>query len=159
MPNSFLSRTFSYDKHQIFVFRTKFAKSEFTKCVFSVENLRENARKVLKCLHITKYCRKFAVKSETKTYKEMKRVKATSQKGQHFLSAYECATSRSVKEYYKKASYAKISAENSILRSIGEAFRNTYRVISGNTFSFTAAYQTEEGLVVETPGNCYLVVE
>ena len=89
----------------------------------------------------------------------MKRVKATTQKGQHFLSAYQTATSRSVKEYYKNASSAKISAENGILRSICAAFRNTYKVISGNTFSFTAAYQTEEGLVVETPGNCYLVVE
>ena len=89
----------------------------------------------------------------------MKRVKATTQKGKHFLSAYERATSRSVKEYYKKASYAKISAENSILRSICEAFKNTYRVISGNAFSFTAAYQTADGLVVETPGNSYLIVE
>ena len=89
----------------------------------------------------------------------MKRVKATTQKGQHFLSAYECATSRSVKEYYKTASYAKISAENSILRSIGEAFKNTYRVISGNTVFFTAAYQSADGLVVETPGNSYLIVE
>ena len=89
----------------------------------------------------------------------MKRVKATTQKGRHFMAAYQTATSRSVKEYYKTASYRKISAENSILRSIGEAFKNTYRVISGNTFSFTAAYQTAEGLVVETPVNSYLIVE
>lgn len=86
-------------------------------------------------------------------------VKATTQKGQHFISAYQTATSHSVKEYYKKASSAKISAENSILRSIGEAFKNTYRVISGNTCFFTAAYQSAEGLVVETPGNSYLIVE
>ena len=89
----------------------------------------------------------------------MKTIKSTSKKGQHFLSAYANATSASVKEYYKTASYAKVSAENSILRSIGEAFKNTYRVLSGNTFFFTAAYQTEEGLVVETPGNNYLIVE
>lgn len=86
-------------------------------------------------------------------------VKATSKKGQHFLSAYQTATSHSVKEYYKKASSAKISAENSILRSIGEAFRHTYRVICGNTFSFTAAYKTDEGLVIETPANAYLVTD
>ena len=89
----------------------------------------------------------------------MKRVKATTKKGQHFLSAYQSATSRSVREYYKTASYAKVSAENSILRAIGEAFKHTYRVISGNTCFFTAAYQTDEGLVVETPGNSYLIVE
>ena len=89
----------------------------------------------------------------------MKTIKSTTQKGQHFLSAYQTAASRSVKEYYKNASSAKVSAENSILRSIGEAFKNTYRVISGNTCFFTAAYQTDEGLVVETPGNSYLVVE
>lgn len=89
----------------------------------------------------------------------MKTIKSTTQEGQHFLSAYESATSRSVKEYYKNASSAKISAENSILRSICDAFRNTYRVISGNTFSFTAAYQSADGLVVETPGNSYLITK
>ena len=89
----------------------------------------------------------------------MKRVKATTKQGRRFLSAYQSATSNSVKEYYKTASYAKVSAENSILRSIGEAFKKTYRVISGNTCFFTAAYQTAEGLVVETPGNSYLIVE
>ena len=88
----------------------------------------------------------------------MKRVKATTKKGQHFISAYQSATSRSVKEYYKKASSAKIIAENSILRAIGE-FKHTYRVISGNTSFFTAAYQTAEGLVVETPVSSYLIVE
>lgn len=89
----------------------------------------------------------------------MKRVKATTQKGQRFIAAYANATSRSVKEYYKNASSAKISAENMILRSICDAFRNTYRVISGNTCFFTAAYQSAEGLVVETPGYSYLIVE
>ena len=89
----------------------------------------------------------------------MKTIKSTTQKGQHFMAAYQTATSRSVKEYYKTASYRKVSAENSILRSIGEAFKNTYRVLSGNSFFFTAAYQTADGLVVETPGNCYLVVD
>ena len=86
-------------------------------------------------------------------------VKSTSKKGQNFLSAYQSATSRSVKEYYKTASSAKISAENSILRAIGEAFRNTYRVISGNTVFFTAAYKSADGLVVKTPVNSYLIVE
>ena len=89
----------------------------------------------------------------------MKTIKSTTQKGKHFLSAYQTATSRSVKEYYKNASSAKISAENSILRSIGEAFRNTYRVIGGNSSFFTAAYQSADGLVVETPVNSYLIVE
>lgn len=89
----------------------------------------------------------------------MKTIKATTKQGQRFLSAYASATSRSVKEYYKNASSAKISAENSILRSICEAFKHTYRVLSGNSFFFTAAYQTDEGLVVETPENSYLIVE
>ena len=89
----------------------------------------------------------------------MKTVKSTTKKGQHFMAAYQTATSRSVKEYYKNASSAKVSAENSILRSIGEAFKNTYRVLSGNSFFFTAAYQTSDGLVVETPGNIYLITD
>lgn len=89
----------------------------------------------------------------------MKRVKATTKQGQRFLSAYASATSHSVKEYYKKASSAKIGAENSILRSIGEAFKHTYRVISGNTCFFTAAYQSAEGLVIETPVNSYIITD
>ena len=89
----------------------------------------------------------------------MKTIKSTSKKGQHFLSAYQSATSNSVKEYYKTASYAKVSAENSILRSIGEAFKHTYRVLSGNSFFFTAAYQSADGLVVETPANTYIVTD
>lgn len=89
----------------------------------------------------------------------MKSIKATTKQGQRFLSAYASATSNSVREYYKNASSAKISAENSILRSIGEAFKNTYRVLSGNSFFFTAAYQTNEGLVIETPANTYLVTD
>lgn len=86
-------------------------------------------------------------------------VKSTSKKGLQFISAYERATSHSVKDYYKNASSAKISAENSILRAIGEAFKNTYRVLSGNTFFFTAAYQSADGLVVETPANKYIVTD
>lgn len=89
----------------------------------------------------------------------MKTIKSTSKKGQHFLSAYANATSTSVKSYYKTASSGKVSVENSILRSIGEAFKHTYRVISGNTFFFTAAYQTQYGLIVETHGNTYLITE
>ena len=82
-------------------------------------------------------------KTKTPIY-NMKTIKSTTKKGKHFLSAYQTATSRSVKEYYKTASYAKVIAENSILRSIGEAFKNTYRVLSGNSFFFTAAYQTAD---------------
>lgn len=89
----------------------------------------------------------------------MKTIKSTSKKGQHFISAYQTATSHSVKEYYKTASCRKISAENSILRSIADAFMNTYRVIGGNTFSFTAAYQSADGLVVETPANTYIITD
>ena len=89
----------------------------------------------------------------------MKRVKATTKQGQRFIAAYANATSHSVKDFYKTASYAKISAENSILRSIGEAFKNTYKVLSGNSFFFTAAYKSADGLVVETPGNSYIIVE
>ena len=64
MPNSFLSRIFSYGKHKVFVCQSKFAKSEFTKCAFSAENLGENARKVWKCLCRTKFCRKFASENQ-----------------------------------------------------------------------------------------------
>ena len=89
----------------------------------------------------------------------MKTIKATTKQGQRFLAAYANATSTSVKDYYKSASSAKISAENSILRAIGEAFKHTYRVLSGNSFFFSAAYQTDEGLVVETRANTYIITD
>lgn len=88
----------------------------------------------------------------------MIQLKKESKKGQMFLARYKSATAQSVKQFYKKPSANKIKIE-SVLRQImqGEKGKD-FKIISGNTFTFTAAWLTPKGLRVKTVRDSYILI-
>lgn len=88
----------------------------------------------------------------------MKRIKQSSKIGSLYLYRYEHAKATSVKQFYKQPSSAKVAAEEKCLYRMRQGHGEGYKILSGNTFSFIAAWRTAEGLRVETGINSYLVV-
>ena len=88
----------------------------------------------------------------------MKRIKKSSKAGSLYLYMYEHAEATSVKQFYKQPSSAKVSAEKACLWKMMQEHGKDYKILSGNTYSFIAAWRTAEGLHVETKTNSYLVV-
>ena len=87
----------------------------------------------------------------------MKRINKTSKVGEMYLRCYKEAKATSVKQFYNSPSVSKIRAEESCLQTMWREQGQGYKVISGNSFYFTAAWITEYGLRIETPKNSYLV--
>lgn len=88
----------------------------------------------------------------------MKRIKKSSKAGSLYLYKYERAKTTSVKQFYKRPSSAKVMAEEACLCRMRQEHGENYKIIGGNTCSFTAAWRTTKGLRVETRVNSYLVV-
>ena len=87
----------------------------------------------------------------------MKRIKKSSKIGNHYLCLYRNAEATSVKQFYKKPSSAKLYIEKVLLWKMKQEQGKNYKVISGNTFCFTAAWMVADGLCVETPHKTYLI--
>lgn len=87
----------------------------------------------------------------------MKRIKESSKDGSRYLYAYEHAKATSVKQFYKQPSSAKVAAEEWCLCRMRQEHGEGYKILGGNSCSFTAAWRTSEGLRVETRTNSYLV--
>lgn len=66
-------------------------------------------------------------------------------------------SAETVKQWYKKPSYFKIQAENGIKDKMQRNGGWGYRVLSGNTTTFVAAYMIgdTEKFIVETYANTY----
>lgn len=88
----------------------------------------------------------------------MKRIKKSSKAGSRYLRMYECAEATSIKQFYKRPSSAKVAAEKECLYRMWQEHGEGYKILSGNIYSFTAAWRIAEGLRVETGINSYLVV-
>lgn len=88
----------------------------------------------------------------------MKRIKKSSKAGSWYLYMYEHAKATSIKQFYKQPSSAKVVAEEKCLCRMRQEHGEDYKILSGNLYSFTAAWRTTEGLRVETRINSYLVV-
>ena len=87
----------------------------------------------------------------------MKRIKKSSKIGKRYLRLYEKAEATSVTQFYKRPSSAKLYIEQVLLLKMEREQGKYYKVISGNTFCFTAAWIVTDGLCVETPHNTYLI--
>lgn len=87
----------------------------------------------------------------------METIKKNSKRGQYYMLIYEMAKAQSVKEFYKKPSSRKIQADNECRQQCQAENGERYRIISGNNFSFTAAWHTSKGLRIETASNSFII--
>ena len=87
----------------------------------------------------------------------MKTISKNSKLGRYYLYAYEHSTTCSLFDVYKKPSDRKIRAnKNCQLRCAAEKGDN-YKIITASIFTFTVAWQTAQGLRVETAYNSYII--
>lgn len=87
----------------------------------------------------------------------MKTIGKNSKLGQRYLWAYEHSTMHSLFDAYKKPSARKIRASiNCWLQCAAEKGDN-YKITAAGSFTFTAAWQTAQGLRVETAYNSYII--
>ena len=77
--------------------------------------------------------------------------------GQYYTYLYEKAKAQNVREFYKRPSDCKIQACNACQWQCQAEQGLHYRIISGNSYYFTAAWRTSEGLRVETAGNSFII--
>ena len=87
----------------------------------------------------------------------MKTIGKNSKLGRHYLYAYEHSTMYSLFGAYKKPSSRKIKADNFCRGLYGKEQGYNYKIIAASTFAFTAAWQTAQGLRIETAYNSYIV--
>lgn len=81
----------------------------------------------------------------------------TTKKAVYWIKQYFMSTCFSVRDYYGKCSYEKISIEQNIRDRMIKNDLIGYKVINGNTFYFTVGYtdRTENTLYIETISNIY----
>lgn len=83
-------------------------------------------------------------------------IKEESVKGQMYIEMFNKSKYYSVEQFYNKPSSAKVSAEMRI-RTKSEC--KAYRVLSGNSFSFTAGWlDKEDRLHIETSCQSYIII-
>ena len=87
----------------------------------------------------------------------MKRIKKTSKIGKYYLRLYEKAEATSVEQFYKQPSSAKLYTEKVLLWKMRREHGENYKVISGNSFCFTAAWMVADCLRVRTRDTTYLI--
>ena len=83
-------------------------------------------------------------------------IKAETTKGQNYIEMFNKSRYYSVEQFYNKPSSAKVSAEMHI-RTKSEC--KAYRVLSGNSFSFTAGWLDKEDILhIETSCQSYVII-
>lgn len=85
-------------------------------------------------------------------------IKSNTKKGQGWLWQASHCDGYTIHDVYAKPSSAKWQAYHYCLRLCAAECGQNFRIISHNTFRFTAAWETAEGLRIETASNSYLVV-
>ena len=87
----------------------------------------------------------------------MTTINSNTKKGAEMIERYNASNMFRLRNTYGRYSTAKARAERECLRQMEAEGGYGYRVISANTFSFSAAWKTPAGLRVETGCNSYLV--
>lgn len=87
----------------------------------------------------------------------MKTIKATTKKGQEFINAYNRSKVASIYECYTNPSTAKVRAERDCIYMMCNEGGYSPRITGYNCMQFTFAFQTTEGLRVETASSSYIV--
>lgn len=88
---------------------------------------------------------------------KMTTINANTRKGAEMIERYNESNMFRLSNAYGRYSTAKARAERECLRRMEADGGYGYRVISANTFSFSAAWKTPAGLRVETGRSSYLV--
>lgn len=87
----------------------------------------------------------------------MKVIKSTTRAGKRYVQMYKISDNKCVRDVYANPSPAKIKADNIRFNIMYREGGRGYKVISSNTFTFTVAWMSSQGLRVETPTSSILV--
>lgn len=87
----------------------------------------------------------------------MKTIKATTKRGQALLETARTYKGFSLADVYGRYSYAKGYAWGNCYDKFTAEHGEGFRICSANTFGFTVAWQTREGVRMETRDNSYLI--
>lgn len=85
----------------------------------------------------------------------MTKLNKTTQKAQAFINSYNRATGTTLSDIYSSYSSAKAQAERDCRERMEQLGGYGFRMMSGNSFSFTCGYRTDDTLYVETSSNTY----
>ena len=87
----------------------------------------------------------------------MKTLKNTTKAAARFINSYNNSRRNSLRDCYTKYSTAKACAERECKRKMENENGYNFKILSFNTFGFSCAWTTENGLRIETPSTSYLV--
>ena len=87
----------------------------------------------------------------------MTTIKATTKKGENMLARANYNEGYYLHEVYSSHSQAKQNAWDYCLKKCNEENGYNFHITSHNTFGFSVAWETEEGVRIETPQNSYLI--
>lgn len=87
----------------------------------------------------------------------MKTISIHSNKGMHYINAYERSKVTELTDVYKKCSYNKEQAYEECRTHAAEHNADNMRIISHNCNFFSCAAKSKDGLIVYTHANTYIV--
>lgn len=87
----------------------------------------------------------------------MTKLNKTTKKAQGFIDSYNRATGTTLSDIYGSYSSAKAKAERECRERMEQLGASDFRMMSGNSFSFTCGYRTDDTLYVETSANTYAI--
>lgn len=79
--------------------------------------------------------------------------------GQHWLNSHDRSIYHDINDAYNRPSYDKVVANSACKKLCLSEGGIDYKIISKNTFSFTAGWRTAKGLRVETNQNSYIIID
>lgn len=83
----------------------------------------------------------------------MTKLNKGTKRAQGFIDSYNRATGTTLSDIYGSYSSAKAQAERECRERMEQLGAHDFRMMSGNSFSFTCGYRTDTTLYVET--SCY----
>ena len=84
-------------------------------------------------------------------------IKGTTKKGQSMIESAKHYDGYTLNDVYGSYSQAKLNAYNYCLEQCKKENGRNFHITSHNTFGFCVAWETLEGVRIETPQNSYLV--
>lgn len=88
----------------------------------------------------------------------MQKIGRFSKRGEYYVYLYERSAMHTLFDAYKEPSDRKIQADRYCRNLCDEEQGYAYKIISANSFSFTAAWLTPAGdLRIKTPSNSYVI--
>ena len=85
-------------------------------------------------------------------------IKATTKKGQNMIASANNFEGYTLNEVYGTYSTAKYQAFYDCLMKAQAENGKNFHICSHNTFGFSVAWETAEGVRIETPKNSYLIL-